>query len=334
MLDLRYTGSFQQGLHLSAENPIEEVWAQVARLGLSEWVRKLIPAAIPPITKPWEEWGSYGVVRVRQAVEFRGASRTGSLLSRPLPLYYALLNLTRGFLAIEKQVKSKGHGLAFSLKDSLLESSATIQEGTFASFIRARDARFEIGDSLTLRDAISRIPELANDLEVLEPTPYNVLPVTIVAHHSGKVLIDVQSRQRTGEVLTHWAAWFPRLAAEWELSGEGATVFSPVPSADTSSYQAISALCWRSLEVNLVSEHPIWFLIVPPNANLILPRSAYYLAAMFILASAVRYEPELVLSLLGPDSTLGWLSGRFLSAAERYFPQLMLHWVQTLPVFF
>jgi hypothetical protein len=65
-----------------------------------------------------------------------------------------------------------------------------------------------------------------------------------------------------------------------------------------------------------------------------LPRAAYYYIALFILASTVRYEPEMLVALVNPDSPLGWMVERFLNSAERFFPHLVLHWLFTEPVFF
>jgi hypothetical protein len=45
---------------------------------------------------------------------------------------------------------------------------------------------------------------------------------------------------------------------------------------------------------------------------------------MFILGSIVRYQPELILPVSGSDSETGWLLRRFLSQAERFYPQLKL----------
>jgi hypothetical protein len=52
--------------------------------------------------------------------------------------------------------------------------------------------------------------------------------------------------------------------------------------------------------------------------------ATYYHVAAFILSSAVRYQPELVLDVNKPDSGVGWLLNRFLKAAERFYPQLHL----------
>lgn len=50
------------------------------------------------------------------------------------------------------------------------------------------------------------------------------------------------------------------------------------------------------------------------------PRAAYYFAAIFILGSVARYEPELLLGQNGIHATdTGWMLSRVLDCAERSF---------------
>jgi hypothetical protein len=55
---------------------------------------------------------------------------------------------------------------------------------------------------------------------------------------------------------------------------------------------------------------------------------------MFILGSLVRYQPEIILAAAGTESELGWFLGRFIRAAERFYPQLVLSWLTGAHVFF
>src|SRR5512139_421628 len=103
MLSLHHIGSLQPGRRLESEDPLEEVWSRVSRVGIGEWLEFASRSSTPPISVPWDQWGPYAATRVRQAAEFRIASRRASLLTRPLLLYYCFLNLVRGFLAIETQ---------------------------------------------------------------------------------------------------------------------------------------------------------------------------------------------------------------------------------------
>lgn len=128
-LDLNLVGSFQRGHFFRSENPIEEAWGQIARLGTEEFSS----AYIRPSTQPeqWSRLRRYGVVRVRQAIEFRRAASLHSLISSPLPLYYSLLNLTRGALASGPEIEpTSKHGLIFDDAASVLDCRARVTSGT------------------------------------------------------------------------------------------------------------------------------------------------------------------------------------------------------------
>jgi len=333
MLDLRYIGSFQPGTPLHVENPLEELWSWVARLGISEWLQRAAASAVPPITTPWADWGPYAVVRIRQAVEFRTASRGASLLTRPLPLYYSFLNLVRGCLALEKQItNTKSHGLRFRSSGNLLDASAEVIPGTFPDWVQAMGTSLPAGSAYTLMDCLSRIAEISGDHASSGLGQTEVRTVRPEAFHSGRVLLHFHCPGEEESFRQEWKAWFPSLGGLCSLEPVGA-VLAVGPSTDTSNYEAISAFCFERLWVKLNwSDRPIWFAL--RHIQPVLPRSAYYLVCSFILASAVRYEPELLLSAVNPDADIAWILNRLLNAGERYFPQLILHWVHSKPVFF
>ena len=62
---------------METENPLEEVWANVALHGSADFLRKnFIPLAGQPI----DPYIKYASIRVRQAVEFRGSPRWSDLV--------------------------------------------------------------------------------------------------------------------------------------------------------------------------------------------------------------------------------------------------------------
>ncbi|WP_156915042.1 YaaC family protein [Rubidibacter lacunae] len=71
---------------------------------------------------------------------------------------------------------------------------------------------------------------------------------------------------------------------------------------------------------------PIWFAPRLRGSIGSMPRESFYYLAMFILGSVARYTPELLLAVSSPKTEVGWNLERFLTAAERYFPHLMLRW--------
>jgi hypothetical protein len=78
----------------------------------------------------------------------------------------------------------------------------------------------------------------------------------------------------------------------------------------------------------------LWYAIRQGPEDNLLPRAAYYLAGLFILSSMVRYQPELLVTTEVIHSQTAWLLGRFLAAAERFFPQLMYSWMMGRETYF
>src|SRR6516164_5189351 len=89
--EIRYIGSFQRGHVFLSSDALRDVWRRIEREGTYEQVSRIcIPKGYP------DEVAREASLKFRQAVELRKASSGTSMLTRPLLLYYAVLNLVRG----------------------------------------------------------------------------------------------------------------------------------------------------------------------------------------------------------------------------------------------
>jgi YaaC-like Protein len=326
-VDLAYVGPLKRGAYVRSESPLEEVWNWIARFGISGWLQKNTSAA-----KPWKDWGPYSVVRVRQAVEFRAAARQGSILTRPLPLYYSLLNLLRGFFAMSQGAEpKKKHGLIFvrESEPNIFQTGAELTDGTFTDYLDALKIPRQKKSVITLGEALLRIIETAADYISASIGQAEVFQVNVEAYQqSGRVRLHFYGTGQEDEFRNSWQEWFPKLRGLCSAESTGRMLMVDVTKVNTTTREAISDFCHKVLEVNLKSyEDPSWYAIRHSKPELDLPRPALYFIGAFILSSVVRYRPESLLTLSDPDSEDGWLIERFLNAAERYFPHLLLHWV-------
>jgi len=332
-IDLAYVGSFKRGIYLRSENPPEEVWTWIARIGITDWLKRSAK------TKgAWDDWGPYTVARVRQAVEFRTAARDVSILTRPLPLYYSLLNLLRGFIAMnEAREAKKRHGLSFVGEDELkfFDMGAEFTNGTFTDYLDVLNNSYGQKTVITLGEAFSRIVEIGDKISP-SVGPNEVFQVSLEAYHSGKVRLHFKCPPGEEALFaTSWQQWFPKLKDLCSLEPANTILAVDTSKVDTSTHEAITDFCYRALEVNLNScDELSWFAIRQTTAAFDLPRPALYFIGAFILSAAVRYKPERLLDISDPDSETGWIVARFLTAAERYFPHLLLNWVFEHPLYF
>lgn len=319
-------------MNYESEDPLEEAWAQVGRLGTSTTLRDFYkPETSPP---NWEELLRYAEIRIRQAVEFRAAASNGSLLTSPLPMYYSFLNLARALMAlIPERIPPKGHGLKHNADEKLLDNRAIVIEGSFAAFCNAWRMPVETGLAFSLGDSLSAIPEMSQDLWRRPFLECRAFPVYVSAYESGKVQLDFDPRYVDVDSFRRkWQEEFTHLASTCDLAPEGATLLVK-DHVDKSSRGAISQFCYETLEPDLIRNNEMkWYAISRTTAAARLARPARYLVGTFILGSIVRYEPELLLEATSKASELHWLLTRFLQRAERFFPQLMLSWSHDTPV--
>ena len=324
-VDAPYVGPFKLGEYVRSECPLDEIWNWVSRIGITSWLQRNTSGPVP-----FQNWGPYAVARVRQSIELRAAARQGSILTRPLPLYYSLLNLMSGFFAIIKDAAPRNaHGLKFKGRNEpdIFQTAAEMTEGAFTDYLDALGVSHQNGTQITLQDALLRIIETAQYYISSPLGQPEVFGVRVEAFWSGKVLLHFAGPGQEAEFRDSWQQWFPKLNDFCSQGSTGRILLVDTNKVDTGTYETVCKLCHELLKVNLKSyEDPTWFAIRHSTPKLDLPRPALYFIGAFILSSVVRYEPELMAKVSNPDSEQGWLIARFLDAAERYFPQLLLHW--------
>jgi hypothetical protein len=319
-LGLQYVGSFQnQRLVFHTEDPLSEVWNHIERYGTAFAKRNSKPINH---NVNWDDYVEYAQIRTKQALEFRKASSDASLLTAPALLYYSFLHLTRAFLALGHEVMPKpGHGLQFVSAPRLLQSSACVSSGTFAEYMESQNATLGKDAKISLAEALGFIVEFAMDYWMFDQSHVYVEPVAVEALIHGTV--HLRFPRYSGDFVASWEQDFPKLADVCELADDRRLIVK-----DTSAgrnHEAIQEFLDERLLPSLVLRtDAMWYALRRNNAVIKLPRSAYYYVAMFILGSAVRYQPELILSVCETDSEVGWLLQKFLRLAERFFPQLKL----------
>jgi YaaC-like Protein len=329
LIDSEYIGSFQEGLNLRSENPLEEVWSRLGLYGSEDYLRENLTDV-----KDKEASAAYIAVRTRQAIELRAATREATLLTAPLSLYYSVLNLTRASLAIRDDVlDSKKHGLFFYSDPDILQCHAKITGGTFSEYLKIAGSSPKNGVRISLDDCLSRIIETGNDYRIVAGQSPYVCPVRIQAYRSGKMLLHFLDCGETEDFRSQWQNHYPSLVTSCHLEPTGC-ILRINDDIKPTSFEDVRSLCSKLLETNLISSDPTWFLVRKSDPELFWPRPAYYFAALFILGSIVRYQPELMYQITSTHSKWGWFFRRFIAAAERFYPHLMFNWIHNAIYFF
>lgn len=315
-----YFGSFQIGDNVDTEDPLDAVWSYIERIASMDFLSSRCSK---------RENALYAAVRLRQAVEFRSASRTTTLVTRPLPLYYSALNLARaGIAVVTGRQATPAHGLRHVTSSDLLSNAAKVVPGTFADFVGALGSAAQPGHQVTLDECLAALPELADQYSAIPGQIGRAVPVSVGYESDLCLTFDPAFLPSDLVFASQWHLLFPKLADVCELGEPPSNTLVVKSSIDTFSYEAIGRFCSQHLEHRLsFGRTPLWYAIRQSPGQDVLPRAAYYLVGLFILSSMVRYQPELLAATDVAQSQTAWLLGRFLAAAERFLPQLLYSWI-------
>lgn len=343
-MDWHYFGRLKRGLSIITESPLEEAWSLVRRHATREFLDSYVYTS-GELSK--EEVTNYCRARFRQTCEFRESGRNLTLVTKPLTLYYSILNLTRAVIVLRQdKLIEGGHGLgSFKTSTDLMECSVkTNKTGTFPALWQMFPDAGAMPDSITLKDCLSQIPEVLWSFN----SPFRGLslctPVDLELFSAGKPILNFPSGPSPVELFEkEWKGWFPKLAAkggEFEVTAAGKfRVLMPeqlVIRQDAAADQVrVLAFSAEYLISDLTSLKTDRFYLdrkmpdVPP-----IRRELAYLGAMHILSSVVRYEPEALLQTIESGSETAWFLDKVLQAVERYYPQLMMSLAENRDIYF
>lgn len=320
-MKLHYVGSFQRGELIRNGDPLGSVWRNVERFGTIDNLARIAAQKGYP-----ESVAKKASLRIQQAVELRNASRGTSALSRPLLLYYSALNLIRGVLATHKgDMGSPSHGLQYKGGTSLLECTATASKaGTFVEFtaLCGLEADRYKGQPMSLADVLGVVPELTADFGLLRSGRRATAQVVIDAYIRGDMTLRYYPDKVSEEQFSaEWKNMLPWMIEDCEYHSPFTLKLKKNPQNE----EEIVAFCEKRLlrDLNL-REDAVWHDHVVLPDIVLLPRISAYLAALFILSNASRYEPELIDSVTRQPTDVAYALTTFLNHAERYLPQLIL----------
>ncbi|MDP2207967.1 MAG: YaaC family protein [Bacteroidota bacterium] len=334
-IGLKYQGSFQTiGIKYPSENPLSELWSRIDQLGSSAFLHNSIRKLTSD--EEFEKLIEYSSLRIRQGVQFREASSGSRQLTSPLTLYYSYLNLTRAILALKTScIPSKGHGLKLVESNSLLQCAAKTGEGTFQEYLKTLGVDLQNNTTFSLQYVLSHIVEFTNDkaIDRMLVIPPCAISIYVDAEIDGPVLLRFPPALK--EFRNDWSIEFPHLKGICSLASEGNVLLVNQEFTNDNSYYEISKFCSDHLLPSLtIQEIPTWYLLRNIDDKKVLPRTAYYFIASFILGSLVRYQPESLQDAMDVNSEINWLIRRFISYSERFYPQLMLCWLYGKQIYF
>lgn len=321
LVKIPFFESFQAGRIFRKGDPHMAAWKHVKRVGTLDNLERI--ASVSQLPK---NVAGIASLRIRQAIELYEASQNTSTLTRPLLLYYCVLNLVRGaLLARHGESGSAAHGMRYTFGNDLLSCKAEItKNGTFPRLIQSIwgiHAEGTKNQSITLLQILAQIPELRHEFHLIGINTPSIAEVHVEAYvQSDTDLKYIIPGVTPDEYAANWTSLLPWMSDKCKYkSGLMLTLLTQLDKPDE-----IQDFCnqnlWRDLQWR---QNPVWFdQIVRPNSTL-LPRVASYLAGLYILSNVSRYEPECLMPAI-ESTNLAFVIESFLDCAERNVPLLII----------
>jgi len=326
-VDIPIPSSFQNGIVLQSENPLEEVWDRISWMTSKDRISSALSASVAP--DQLSRCIDYSVPRFLQACELRKAKSQTTALTAPLLLYYSALNLTRGALALIKNVTPhSGHGLKFKEGADIFSCSAEIANGTYYDLLLANNINPRIGTSCSLMDALIRIVEISDDMVLANKPMSLIVPIYVLAYENKSLFLNFKNLDQST-----WKETYPSLSPIADFVSEKQLRINIVNQINA---KTVSEFCHKHLLTDLHYRDltPQWFVLSKTEKGTDLSREGYYLIALFILSSIVRYSPEIMIEALRPERESSYIINRFIKNVERFYPQLIVNSIHNNHLYF
>jgi hypothetical protein len=278
-------------MHTWTEEPIKAIWhdlrflsrpINVERLLLRETKSKRSQELI------WDKFSAQKVSNeisacVRQSDEYFSASRSVSLETKPLLLYYGVLCLSKAVILSNNPHITisdlKFHGLYASKKEcpgekwSLINESVCTNDGVFTSFCKSIEGiTIEKGKELMLKDLLPCIPDICETVKRIYDLPSNCFCIYSPRNVKSTEIKFIRFDARKEDIEKHFPEFeFKDFSLEFPGFNipENCTSFGIVKGSMSGDF------CVKKISLGLSKSLPILF------------------ACSFILSDIVRYKPVL-----------------------------------------
>jgi len=329
--ELQYVGSFQQGTHFRSADPIAYSWRKLEQLGTLDNLGR-----IAGLWHGNSDLIRVGSLRVRQAIEFRNAAKGVSSLTRPLLLYYCVLNLLRAVMSITRDgMGHPGHGARYESSADLLDCRAVIgKKGTIVEGHKGLYGQELGGQEVTLLHCLAQMPELKSDFGLIGRGSSDIAGVRVNSfiHGDTKLTFEVQGCAPE-EFKERWQIMLPWFKDVCHLDHESA--FTLLTNQRFANDEQVSEFCSRHLLSDLfLRQDAFWYDHVSRERLLIHGRITPYVLMLFILSNVARYEPEKLDDVMRQPTDLAYVLNSAINNVDLFFPQLLLSKVYGKNIYF
>ncbi|HXH93563.1 MAG TPA: YaaC family protein [Thermoanaerobaculia bacterium] len=321
MAGLKYIGSLHRVRRVRTDEPLQALWQEWLKLSDDQYLKERWIGSTP-------DQRLAVTTNIRQAHEYRAASKATSLLTRPVLVYYSALNLAKAAIHLKTEAPPPDHhGLMKpEAADDILDIAAKVNNGAFRSLSDLLGMTTTIGQRLTLRNFIGSIVELRCDVSdyfKIRPTITPVYPDIFMDGTIRLLLkpsdLSVATVEEAIEILRKQTTLFDDFHS---LRFQDVMLENNKIRADELKSKG-AALIEKHLDVS-VFEDPRYYVNIAPEEQRI-PAAPAYLVALFLLSCLVRYWPAHVQRFITtPETRVAWFVETLCATAERVLPNLLL----------
>jgi hypothetical protein len=340
-------------MNVSTNNTEEEMWRYLSLFSQEKFARENISDSHPKLTrKKLNEICLRISSCINQAKEYYEASKSVSILTKPLLLYYGMYSLAKALIYFrDPQINVdslRHHGLLAPKIDDKVERflSATTElhsKGVFSHFSKyTQNNRCVIpvsetevdyvnlidlpiewnlrklvdGEKLVLRDILLSLPELFDVFLLMGRKRFRLYKITLELEKniSGnwKRLLNVYKTGNDGLTINLLQKKIPEIRGEWERTKD---------TEDTIVFDRHLHGSYETLIPKKLVQSTSGGYFLASGENPISDANCNFIA-MFFLSNIVRYKPPLWRRIL--DSKYRIMIEKFVSSSESKFPKLVL----------
>ena len=328
---LSYFGQYEKSKNVKSDTPIDDVWQMLLRLSDINYLKKIW------VNKNEEDY-IYTSTALKQSHEYFIASKSLSMKTRPLLLYYCFLNLTKAILFMDTDKRPPDfHGLckediekSIEVSSDILSFSAETNNGVFLELAKAYGWDVSKKCKFTLDDFMRNNIELVSDsLNYFQIIPYFIYP-TISGSSDMELKITIDERMlRTLNVSVEEICNKFKNKLNFKINSNNDTLMISYKISDdklifSKFNDKVCELIDGIVEYSVFNDGRYYINVAPEEKKI--PNANTYFGIMFILSSIVRYKPEHIFKLVDDkDTSIEWFLNRICDEAERVYPNLMIN---------
>ena len=323
-LSIPLFGSNQRCLYIKTENPIEEIWSMLLMFSDRIFLERFWAG------KSDDDYLTATKALV-QAREYYLASKTVTLNTRPLLLYYSILNLTKAVLLIlGEETPQEYHGLCKpDFGGDFLESKASANNGVFLSLAKKEQHSIEIKKDFSIEDMVKVSIDLYNKYEYYYKKEAPVINFTAEKFQNGKIYLVAKVSKNKIELMEHFFNENKVLNSKFEMENNCNSIRltnkQPIKESNPEKLlDKMRLLLSEEFSFSAFNSESV-YLILEKNP---LPPAAAYFGISYMIGMLVRYAPGRYYHFIeNPTSSQTWFVKKVCDTIERVYPNIMLNYL-------